>query len=194
MRCSGVEGSAAAQRLAAFATQMRPVLAERAIADYDEIAAASALLAGLDLHGWIITGEAKFTQQAIVQKPIARGGDAVLTAKADQPTLVDDIATLFSDPQAVAAAITTRRTDLHGSRIEVRDLRASSALSAKYCDWAGLRQVLRSNVVASTSALAHEINVRYSISSLARQSAPNAWGRSCTATGASKTACTGCAM
>jgi len=58
--------------------------------------------------------------------------------------LGDDIATLFDDPQVVAETITTtRRTDLHDSRIEVRALQASSALTAAYCGWPGLQQVFR---------------------------------------------------
>ena len=58
--------------------------------------------------------------------------------------MCDDIATLFTDPQVVAETITTtRRTDLHGSRIEVRALQASSALTAEYCGWPGLQQVFR---------------------------------------------------
>lgn len=168
VRGSAGEGQAALQLLAAFATQVRLVLAQRAIANYDEIEAALALLAGLDLPGWIVTGDAKFTQKAIVEKIIERGGDYLLTAKANQPTLVDDIATLFDDPRVVAETITTtRRIDLHGSRIEVRELRASSALSAEYCGWAGLRQVFRierQRIHKPTGE--REVKVRYGITSL----------------------------
>lgn len=144
LRGSGSDGQAALQLLSAFATQVRVVLAERAISNYDEIEAALALLDGLDLTGWIITGDAKFTQKTLVEKVVAGHGDYVLTAKANQPTLCEDIATLFNDPQVVADTITTtRRIDTHGSRIEVRELRASSALSAEYTGWAGLQQVFR---------------------------------------------------
>ena len=138
-------GSQAAQQLlAAFAAQVRVVLAQRAVNNSDEIGTALALLEGLDLTGWIVTGDAKLTQKAIVDKIMAQGGDYVLTVKDNQPTLRDDIATLFSEPAVVAETITTtRRTDLHGSRIEVRTLQASSALTAEYCGWAGLQQVFR---------------------------------------------------
>jgi predicted transposase YbfD/YdcC len=173
VRGSGGDGAAALQLLAAFATQVRMVLAERAIANYDEIEAALALLEGLDLRGWIITGDAKFTQKAIVEKIVAHGGDYVLTAKANQPTLVDDIATLFDDPQLVAeTSTTTRRIDLHGSRIEVRDLCASSALSAEYCGWTGLRQVFRierHRINKRTGT--REVKVRYGITSLSPEQA-----------------------
>jgi predicted transposase YbfD/YdcC len=144
VRGSGHADTPALQLLAAFATQIRLVLAQQAIAEGDEIAAALALLEGLDLQGWIVTGDAKFTQKAIVAQIVAHGGDYVLTAKANQPTLVADIRTLFDDPAVVADTLsTTRRTDLHGSRIEVRTLRASTALTAEYCGWAGLQQVFR---------------------------------------------------
>jgi predicted transposase YbfD/YdcC len=134
----------AQQLLAAFAVQVRVVLAQRAIDHSDEIGAALALLEGLDLEGWIVTGDAKLAQKAIVDKIIAQGGDYVLIVKDNQPTLRDDIATLFSEPQVMAETITTtRRTDLHGSRIEVRALQASSALTAEYCGWTGLQQVFR---------------------------------------------------
>ena len=172
-RGSGGDGAPALQLLAAFATQVRLVLAERAIANYDEIEAAVALLGGLDLRGWIITGDAKFTQKPIVETILAQGGDYVLTAKANQPTLVDDIATLFNDPAVVAETITTtRRIDLHGSRIEVRELRASSALDAAYCGWAGLRQVFRlerHRIDKRTGQ--REVHVQYGISSLAPECA-----------------------
>jgi predicted transposase YbfD/YdcC len=146
----------ALQLLAAFATELRVVLAERAISDGDEIATALALLEGLDLSGWIVTGDtctaphavrckcAKLTQKKLVSTIVAQHGDYVLTAKDNQPTWVDDIATLFNDPKVVAETITTtRRIDLHGSRIEVRALQASHALTAEYCGWAGLHQVFR---------------------------------------------------
>ncbi len=144
LRGSGGADHMALQVLAAFAGQVRVVLAQQAISNGDEIAAALALLEGVDLRGWIVTGDAKFTQKAIVQRVMAQGGDYVLTAKANQPTLCDDIATLFAEPQVVAETITrTQRIDLHGSRIEVRRLQAASALTAEYTGWPGLQQVFR---------------------------------------------------
>ncbi len=158
----------ALQLLAAFATQVRVVLAQRAISNGDEIGTALALLEGLDLTGWIVTGDAKLTQKAIVETIIAHGGDYVLTVKENQPTLCDDIATLFNDPQVVAETITTtRRIDLHGSRIEVRILQASSALTAEYCGWAGLRQVYRIERHRRDKRTgAHTVKVVFGITSL----------------------------
>jgi len=169
VRGSGAGSEAARQLVAAFATQLRVVLAERAISNGDEIATAVALLQGLDLQGWIVTGDAKLTQKTVVRTVVDQGGDYVLTAKANQPTLVDDIATLFNDPQVVADTITTtQRIDLHGSRIEIRTLHASTALSADYCGWPGLPQVFRierHRIDKRTGA--RTIKVHYGISSLA---------------------------
>jgi predicted transposase YbfD/YdcC len=169
LRGSGSEDHAPLQLLAAFATQVRVVLAERAITNYDEIEAALALLEGLDLAGWIVTGDAKFTQKRLVAQVIAKHGDYVLTAKANQPTLCADIATLFDDPQVVAETITTtRRIDTHGSRIEVRELQASSALTAEYTGWAGLQQVFRIvRVRINKRTGQRERHVVYGITSLA---------------------------
>lgn len=168
------QGSQAAlQVLAAFATQVRVVLAEQAIQNGDEIGAAIALLEGLDLHGWIVTGDAKLTQKALVQTVIRQGGDYVLIVKDNQPTLREDIATLFADVQTVAETITaTRRIDLHGGRIEVRTLRASSALTAEYCGWEGLRQVFRTERKRiDKRSGARTAEVHYGISSLAPEQA-----------------------
>jgi predicted transposase YbfD/YdcC len=65
---------------------VRVVLAQDAVSHADEISTALALLEGLDLTGWIVTGAAKLTQKAIVAKIIEQGGDYVLTVKENQPT------------------------------------------------------------------------------------------------------------
>jgi predicted transposase YbfD/YdcC len=168
VRGSGSESQAPVQLLSAFASQVRVVLAERAISHSDEIEAAVALLQGWNLTGWIVTGDAKLTQKVVVETILAGQGDYVLTAKANQPTLCADIQTLFADPQVVADTITTsRRTDLHGSRIEVRQLAASSALSAEYTGWPGLQQVFRIERLRINKRTGQrEQHVVYGISSL----------------------------
>jgi predicted transposase YbfD/YdcC len=131
------------QLLAAFAHTLGVALGQQAIVGQDQIAAAVALLQGLDLHGWVITGDAGLTCQELTQAIIDQGGDYILTVKANQPTLYDDIATLFSESWVVADTIThTRQVDLHGQRIEQRSVQASTAL-AGYSELPGLHQVLR---------------------------------------------------
>jgi predicted transposase YbfD/YdcC len=143
LRGSRTESGDVVQLLAAFAQVVGVVLAEQAISGRDELEAALALLQGLDLHGWIVTGDARLTNKALAQQVIDHHGDYVLVVKDNQPTLREDIVTLFTEPRVVAETITTAQTiTLHGQRIEVRTLQASSAL-VDYCDWPGLQQVFR---------------------------------------------------
>ncbi len=143
LRGSRTESGEVVQLLAAFAQVVGVVLAEQAIGGQDELQTALALLQGLDLHGWIVTGDARLTNKALAQQVVDQHGDYVLVVKDNQPTLREDIATLFSQPRVVAETITAAQTiTLHGQRIEVRTLQASSAL-VEYCDWPGLQQVFR---------------------------------------------------
>ena len=60
--------------------------------------------------------------------------------KDNQPTLREDIATLFADPPVAPSVVVQRNR--HGERQEVRRLEASSALN-EYSDWPHLAQVCR---------------------------------------------------
>lgn len=128
-RGSHAEGHDAVQLLVAFVQRLNVALAECAIVEHDEIGTAATLLGDLDLTGWIITGDAKFTQKQLAAQIIAAQGDYVFTVKANQPTLYQDIATLYSALDVVADTVTTTRDcTCHGDRIERRVLTASSAL------------------------------------------------------------------
>lgn len=143
LRGSGADGAPPVQLLAAFGQTLGVVLGQQAIRGQDQIAAAIALLQGLDLHGWIVTGDAGLTSRALAQTVIDQGGDYVLTVKANQAVLYQDIATLFSESCVVADTITkTRQVNLHGRRIEQRTVEASTAL-AGYSELPGLQQVMR---------------------------------------------------
>jgi hypothetical protein len=63
----------------------------------NEITAALALLKSLPLAGTIVTGDAEFCQRAICQSIRDRGGDYLVTIKANQPRLMADIAIAFGD-------------------------------------------------------------------------------------------------
>jgi predicted transposase YbfD/YdcC len=168
LRGSQGEGHEAVALLAAFAHQVGVALSQCAIANHDEIGAAVALLQGYDLRGWIVTGDAKFAQKAVVETVLAQGGDYVFVVKGNQPTLQADIATLFSESQVVADTITHCRTvNLHGQRIEQRMLQASTALTAAYCQWPGLQQVFQTErrvINKKTGCISSETS--YGISSL----------------------------
>jgi predicted transposase YbfD/YdcC len=172
VRGSGNASESALQLLAAFVQQVGVVLAECPIEGGDEIGTAIALLQGLDLHGWIVTGDAKLTQKKLVQTVIHNGGDYLLTVKANQPTLWADISFLFSEPTVVADTITCHQeSSLHGIRIERRILTASSALR-DYCPWVGLEQVFRSERRFTDKQTGiHSTEVHFGITSLSPQRA-----------------------
>ena len=89
--------------------------------------------------------------------------------KENQPTLHEEIATLFADPDA--AVIVAEETTVHRQRIEQRRLRASTELVG-YSDWPGLAQTLcleRRVTDRRTGATRGEI--AYAVTSLAGQRA-----------------------
>lgn len=143
LRGSATADQPAVQLLVAFGHRLNVALAQQVIQQHDEIGAASALLSQFDLTGWIVTGDAKFTQKGLAEQIVAAGGDYVLIVKDNQPTLRADIATLYSELAVVADTLTeTLSCTCHGYRIERRCLVASSALR-DYCGWPGLEQVFR---------------------------------------------------
>lgn len=173
VRGSQYEEQDALALLAAFTHTVGVALGQLAIANHDEIGAAVALLQGQDLHGWIVTGDAKFAQKSVVETVLAQGGHYVFVVKGNQPTLQADIATLFSESQVVADTITrAREVNLHGQRIEERTLQASTALTAEYCRWSGLQQVFqieRRVIDKKTGVIVAETS--FGISSLSAQQA-----------------------
>ena len=143
LRGSRTESGDVVQVLAAFAHAAGVALGQHRISQGDEVQAALELIQSLDVHGWVVTADAGLTHKPIAQAVIDQGGDYTLIVKQNQPTLYDDIGLLFTESAVVADTITTAQTvNLHGDRIEVRRLQASTALTG-YCDWPGLQQVFR---------------------------------------------------
>jgi predicted transposase YbfD/YdcC len=87
-----------------------------------------------------VTGDALYAQPGLCRQIVERGGEYLFVAKANQPTLLEDIITLFADPPGPLAYCEER--DRHGNRREVRRLWASSDL-AEYSGWPYLAQVCR---------------------------------------------------
>lgn len=172
LRGSDDDGSPPVQLLAAFVHTLGVALGQQAIDGQDQIAAAVALLQGLDLHGWVVTGDAGLTSRALAQAVIDQSGDYVLTVKANQALLYEDIATLFSESRVVAETITqTRQVNLHGQRIEQRTIEASTAL-AGYSELPGLQQVMcihRRVTDKKTGTVSDEIS--YAVASLTADNA-----------------------
>lgn len=100
------------------------------------------LLAGLPLHGAVVTGDALYCQRALCAQIVAAGGDYLIFVKGNQPTLEDAITLLFDEPPPGEVFATTTQRHQHGSRREVRRLWASGALTG-YLDWPGCQQVGR---------------------------------------------------
>jgi hypothetical protein len=61
-----------------------------------ELAAAERILSDLPLDGRLVTGDALLTQRELCERVVGRGGDYLLPAEGNQPTLRDGIAAAFS--------------------------------------------------------------------------------------------------
>jgi predicted transposase YbfD/YdcC len=109
----------------------------------NEIPIVEKLLESLVIRGRVVTVDALLTQRAIAQAVLAGGGDYLMTVKHNQPTLRDDIQTLFQSPLTPPVDLRwAETTDLHGNRIEQRRLCVSTDVVG-YCDWPGLAQVMQ---------------------------------------------------
>src|SRR5262249_35101869 len=87
--------------VAAYAPEVKAVLAQlRVDAKTNEHKAALELLGVLPIRGKVITGDALFTHRDVCAAIIDGGGDYVLSVKDNQPTLAQDNAPAFAEPQA----------------------------------------------------------------------------------------------
>ena len=140
LRMSARCGAADPHLLSLYSHRLGLVLAQIAVADKtNEITASDELLAQLVLTGVVVTGDALLTQSAIAQTLLDQGNDYLLVVKENQPTLHEDLATLFADPDAAVAVVEQR--DTHSQRMERRRLSVSTELVG-YSAWPGLAQAL----------------------------------------------------
>jgi predicted transposase YbfD/YdcC len=107
-----------------------------------EATAILSLLKTVDLSGWLVTTDAFFTKRKVAKAILGQKGDYLMVVKQNAPLLLEDISYLFTEPEHLAHLATADTTNLHGDRIEIRRLWASSDL-AGYVDWPGAQQVLR---------------------------------------------------
>ena len=182
---AGHDGSAGVHLVAAFASRLDGVIGQLQVEpDGNEITAALALLKGLPLRGTVVTGDAEFCQRAICQSIRDRQGDYLFAVKANQPTLMADLAVAFGDafpPELVKALRGTtppahdrapppdlvRSTQIvekgHG-RIETRQVAVSRECVA-HLGWPGAAQVCRiERTREKAGAISHEI--AYAVTSL----------------------------
>ena len=127
LRMSAQCGAADAHLVSLFSHRLGVVLARSGGGDKtNEITASADALAMLLLTGVVITADAMFTQRAIARTILDAGNDYLLVVKENQPTLHEEIAMLFADPDAAVSV--AEETSTHSQRIEQRRLRASTEL------------------------------------------------------------------
>jgi hypothetical protein len=108
------DGAAPGQHLVAvYAPAVEAVLAQvRVDAKTNEHKAALQLLGLIPLAGKVVVGDAMFCQRDLAEHVVAAGGDYVLVAKENQPTLQSDIAAAFgyqASQRSITAAFSPRR-------------------------------------------------------------------------------------
>ena len=130
--------------LAGLSHKLGLVLGQVAVSEKsNEITAFFDLIEMLVLEGLVITGDAMFTQRHIAEKIISKRGDYLLSVKANQPSLLEDIKQAFTDQWWMSETLTeSKMTDAYGGRIEERILKASTAMQG-YSDWPGLQRVMK---------------------------------------------------
>ena len=130
--------------LASLSHRLGLVLGQVAVSEKcNEITASADLLEMLALKGVVITGDAMFTQREMAKKIISKGGDYLISVKANQPSLLEDIKQTFVQQWWMSDTLKQARSiDAYGGRIEERTLKASTAMKG-YSDWPGLRRVLK---------------------------------------------------
>lgn len=99
LRGSHKQGAPAAHLLSVVSHRLGLTVGQAGVdAKTNEIPVAGVVLEGLILEGRIFTMDALLTQRALAQQIVAGGGDYVMLAKGNQPTLEQDIATVFTAP------------------------------------------------------------------------------------------------
>jgi predicted transposase YbfD/YdcC len=88
------------------------------------------------LAGRLVSGDALYCQKAVCHQVREAGGDYLFAVKGNQPTLLEDVTLLFTDPPPGERFLTARTMDKPSGRLEDRRLRASAVL-AGYLQAAG---------------------------------------------------------
>src|SRR5215210_1510314 len=116
--------------LASLSHKLGLVLGQVAVSEKcNEITASADLIEMLALKGLVITGDAMFTQREMAKEVISKGGDYLISVKANQPSLLEDIKQAFSEQWWMADTFTqANSSDVYAGRIEERTLRASTAM------------------------------------------------------------------
>lgn len=115
----------------------------------NEIVAVPTLLAGRDLTGMIVVGDAMHAQRALSIQVVERGGDYLWMVKDNQKALLADRELLFARPRLangwrdpLTDCTTATRVDKGHGRLEERTITVNRMLR-DYVDWPYLDQVFR---------------------------------------------------
>src|SRR5215210_3205829 len=141
-----------------------------------ELTVAPEAIEQIDWQGRVLTGDALYCQQALCAQVVEAGGDYLLIVKANQPSLLADIAQVFapltaeerarSGVQTVHPLLfqTAQPVEKGHGRIEERQIRVSSEL-AGYSTWPYLAQVFEYTRRWTSKGVTKQ-QVRYGITSL----------------------------
>lgn len=142
LRGSRKQGAPLTHLLSAVSHHLGLTLGQVAVDDKtNEITAIQTLLHRVLLDGRVVTLDALLTQHKIAQTIVDSGGAYLMVVKENQPTLHEDIATVFADPASLVGTSTTAQTENRGhGRLERRTLTLTTAL-ADYLTWPGQQQV-----------------------------------------------------
>lgn len=139
----------------------------------DEQPAGVDLLHRLDLRHCVITADALHTRPVLCQQILAQGGDYLLIAKENQPTLHQEIALLFSEkPVPWLPERQIRQVSKGHGRLETRHLRISHELNDYLMPhWPAVAQVfqLERHVVRRQRT---SVEFTYGLTSLPAAAAP----------------------
>jgi predicted transposase YbfD/YdcC len=127
-----------------YEAQTGIVLKEARVAEKaNELTDVKSFLTQVLLQGRIISADALFTQRSFCQDVVVSGGDYLLIAKENQPTLYDDVSLFFQEPPADCLDWRTASTSNKGhGRLEHRMLWASTELNDFLArGWYGVGQV-----------------------------------------------------
>ena len=173
LRGSRRQKAPGAHLLSALGHRLGLTMGQQAVADKtNEIGAIGDVLGALVVENRVITMDALLTQRDVAQTIVAGGGDYVMIVKGNQPTLQDEIATLFATPSVVTETLASAATlDIGHGRIEHRRITTSTALCG-YTDWAGREQVfaLERQVIRKSSGT-ERAEIVYGVTSLSREQA-----------------------
>jgi predicted transposase YbfD/YdcC len=160
--------------VALYEAQTGVVLAQQAVPDKsNEITLEATLFTPTHIRGRILSADAMHTQRACCAQITRLGGDYVLFAKANQPTLEEDLRLFFSEPPPDCRDWRRSHTctKRHG-RLERRELIASTELNEFLAGtWPGVEQVFCLTRTVERQGQMHCQTV-YGISSLSPKRIP----------------------